>query len=131
MPGCFHALAKSVGCAYLLIKNVAMAEDHTQEIVEIVSYSTRQPADGLHFLRLEKLPLQTPAFCNVFSEDLEISERMVFFQDRMPRHFDDDSLPVFSSPFGFNFSKILFRSEERRVGKSVDLGGRRIIKKKK
>ena len=24
-----------------------------------------------------------------------------------------------------------FRSEERRVGKSVDLGGRRIIKKKK
>src|SRR2546425_12188538 len=27
--------------------------------------------------------------------------------------------------------QIRFRSEERRVGKSVDLGGRRIIKKKK
>src|SRR5256886_7508365 len=44
------------------------------------------------------------------------------------------------SPKGFdgrgNFSlglreQIVFRSEERRVGKSVDLGGRRIIKKKK
>ena len=29
------------------------------------------------------------------------------------------------------FLLILSRSEERRVGKSVDLGGRRIIKKKK
>src|SRR3989454_11286646 len=28
-------------------------------------------------------------------------------------------------------SDFVFRSEERRVGKSVDLGGRRIIKKKK
>src|SRR5256885_7705415 len=28
-------------------------------------------------------------------------------------------------------SRVLGRSEERRVGKSVDLGGRRIIKKKK
>ena len=33
--------------------------------------------------------------------------------------------------FRFFMSLILFRSEERRVGKSVDLGGRRIIKKKK
>src|SRR5437660_8542295 len=33
-----------------------------------------------------------------------------------------------SSPFSAWTS---FRSEERRVGKSVDLGGRRIIKKKK
>ena len=34
----------------------------------------------------------------------------------------------------FNVSSkgiLKFRSEERRVGKSVDLGGRRIIKKKK
>ena len=29
------------------------------------------------------------------------------------------------------FSRSCLRSEERRVGKSVDLGGRRIIKKKK
>src|ERR1022692_1067226 len=29
------------------------------------------------------------------------------------------------------YGKLLSRSEERRVGKSVDLGGRRIIKKKK
>src|SRR5688572_33310219 len=33
--------------------------------------------------------------------------------------------PQFEQAFDFN------RSEERRVGKSVDLGGRRIIKKKK
>src|SRR5689334_23460365 len=32
---------------------------------------------------------------------------------------------------GIGGSPYLFRSEERRVGKSVDLGGRRIIKKKK
>ena len=30
-----------------------------------------------------------------------------------------------------NFMTLFNRSEERRVGKSVDLGGRRIIKKKK
>src|SRR5690348_18305779 len=29
------------------------------------------------------------------------------------------------------FAVLILRSEERRVGKSVDLGGRRIIKKKK
>ena len=32
-------------------------------------------------------------------------------------------------PFTFGINQI--RSEERRVGKGVDLGGRRIIKKKK
>ena len=32
----------------------------------------------------------------------------------------------FATPMQLSF----FRSEERRVGKSVDLGGRRIIKKK-
>src|SRR5205809_7901269 len=32
---------------------------------------------------------------------------------------------------GFELELVTGRSEERRVGKSVDLGGRRIIKKKK
>src|SRR5712691_5699072 len=70
--------------------------------------SARQPADGLHFLRLEKLPLKTPAFSNVFGEDFDIGKRMVLFPDWMPRHSDNDDVPVFFSPFGLNFSKILF-----------------------
>src|SRR2546423_15410877 len=40
----------------------------------------------------------------------------------------DNSEPVYVGRFGLTDSE---RSEERRVGKSVDLGGRRIIKKKK
>src|SRR2546421_7004471 len=35
------------------------------------------------------------------------------------------------SSVSLRYSVVLNRSEERRVGKSVDLGGRRIIKKKK
>src|SRR3989442_15118616 len=50
---------------------------------------------------------------------------------------DKDDCPIFAeSTRGFGAiphapSLMLWRSEERRVGKSVDLGGRRIIKKKK
>src|SRR2546425_11057677 len=40
------------------------------------------------------------------------------------------SKPERSHPVGYQ-TLIFERSEERRVGKSVDLGGRRIIKKKK
>src|SRR5256885_16003173 len=36
-----------------------------------------------------------------------------------------------SAPRGINKRRTKWRTEERRVGKSVDLGGRRIIKKKK
>src|SRR6266481_4088641 len=108
VPGTFHAFAQSVVSAYLLVKDVAVTKDNAKQVVEIVRYSARQPADGLHFLRLEKLLFKTPAFCNVFGEDLEISKRMVLLPDRMPRHSDDDDVPVFFSPFGFNFSKIPF-----------------------
>src|SRR5262245_63926133 len=38
---------------------------------------------------------------------------------------------VLAAPAVLGETYMYFRSEERRVGKSVDLGGRRIIKKKK
>src|SRR2546422_9922211 len=38
---------------------------------------------------------------------------------------------LIGSRVGGWFTKLTVRSEERRVGKGVDLGGRRIIKKKK
>src|SRR5256885_14880842 len=39
--------------------------------------------------------------------------------------------PLAGSPCALTLERDVVRSEERRVGKSVDLGGRRIIKKKK
>ena len=41
--------------------------------------------------------------------------------------------PLLRESYSFSFPPLTYmlRSEERRVGKSVDLGGRRIIKKKK
>jgi len=44
---------------------------------------------------------------------------------------NSQSLYVITSIKTFDFSTLYTRSEERRVGKGVDLGGRRIIKKKK
>src|SRR5690348_4019291 len=43
--------------------------------------------------------------------------------------FAEDAEPLSPGDFIGNWMKLM-RSEERRVGKSVDLGGRRIIKKK-
>ena len=61
---------------------------------------------------------------------LDVSVRQVTFptlciQIRMYRY-----KPIRVAPFG-NLRVKACRSEERRVGKGVDLGGRRIIKKKK
>src|ERR1022692_5209261 len=39
--------------------------------------------------------------------------------------------PYLSRAYGHHQRSVQYRSEERREGKSVDLGGRRIIKKKK
>src|SRR5579859_8243270 len=77
---------------------------------------------------------------------MQISEMSVFFFSSRRRHtrFDCDwSSDVCSSDLAqpsngkqppeacSSHAKLATRSEERRVGKSVDLGGRRIIKKKK
>jgi len=108
VAGCFHAPSQSAVRAYLMIENIAVPENDAEEIVEIMRNSASEPADGFHFLRLEELPFQAPALCYVFREDLKISRRISFLQDRMTGHFDSNNLPVFSSPLGFNIPKILF-----------------------
>ena len=44
---------------------VAVTEDHRQQVVEIVRHPARQLADRFHFLRLAKLILQVLAFGDV------------------------------------------------------------------
>src|SRR5437016_12275872 len=48
-----------------------------------------------------------------------------------PRHSQRTNSRLSQSVFTLQLAVHFNRSEERRVGKSVDLGGRRIIKKKK
>ena len=43
-------------------RHLCMADDHTQHVVEVVRHSSRQPADGFHFLRLEQLSLELRLF---------------------------------------------------------------------
>src|SRR5574340_1475139 len=77
-----------------------------------------------------------PHRCILFSSFFFSSRR------RHTRSFGDWSSDVCSSDLGLNIRALggcevwrgtrpVQRSEERRVGKGVDLGGRRIIKKKK
>src|SRR2546429_9851692 len=73
---------------------------------------------------------------DVCSSDLEIIEMNVTLlyrcqtrQSFLLSHVSMLSLKRIYRPI--DFQCLSLRSEERRVGKSVDLGGRRIIKKKK
>src|SRR4029077_7165521 len=92
----------------MFLKNVAVTEDDAKEVVEIVRDATSEPPNGLHFLCLDKLPFESAAFGYVFGEDLEKSQRIVFFQNRMSGHSYSDDFPVFPSPFGLDGSKIFF-----------------------
>src|SRR2546425_11360015 len=67
---------------------------------------------------------------SLFSRRLEGDRRLVqeLVEQRLAELFDAG--PIFRAQVP-QVSQGPLRSEERRVGKSVDLGGRRIIKKKK
>ena len=54
----------------------------------------------------------------------------IMYQEDKSKHFPPQQKPSSSRTEVKNLHNLL-RSEERRVGKGVDLGGRRIIKKKK
>src|SRR5437764_15317337 len=61
---------------------------------------------------------------------------LMFFAQRSWGELSAKNIRVVWTPIEFSTGtgrpwRAQFRSEERRVGKSVDLGGRRIIKKKK
>ena len=46
-------------------QQLAVAENHGQQVVEVVRHAAGQPADGLHLLRLLELLLQRAAFGDV------------------------------------------------------------------
>ena len=51
-----------MGCGNLLERQLGVANDDTEHVVEVVGDATRQPPDGFHFLCLKKLPLEPFAF---------------------------------------------------------------------
>src|SRR5947209_18774082 len=72
---------------------------------------------------------------DVCSSDLTTAVRLyqsiyeTAMRNQVPRPVIDDLVRIYS--YDVDFQRKAQRSEERRVGKSVDLGGRRIIKNKK
>ena len=56
-----------------------MPEDDAEEIVEIVGNSASEAANGLHFLRLQKLFFETSTIRYVLGEHLEMSKGVVLF----------------------------------------------------
>src|SRR5688572_31846263 len=64
---------------------------------------------------------------DVCSSDLELVQHIVIKTDGVPLYVEELTRVLLAS----SLLQKEMRSEERRVGKSVDLGGRRIIKKKK
>src|SRR6266567_2380919 len=97
--------------------------------------SSPKPRRPSLLLRLLALALQLPLLFFFFSSrrrhtrfDCDWSSD-VCSSDLIYHKDAHDLMKIFASPVHAHIDGV--RSEERRVGKSVDLGGRRIIKKKK
>ena len=79
MPSGFDTLAQAVVRSRVLVKNVAVPKDDAEEIIEIMGNSASEAANGLHFLRLQKLSLKTSTIGYVLGEHLEMSKGVVLF----------------------------------------------------
>ena len=54
--------------AKVIAQHLVVSQDDGEEIVEIVGHSAGEAADGLHFLRMEKLIFQGDAFGGTFGD---------------------------------------------------------------
>src|SRR4029077_14284626 len=55
------------------LKDLAVADDHTEQVVEVVRDSSGEPADGFHLVRHAELALEHPLLSDVFGEYFKIS----------------------------------------------------------
>src|SRR6266540_1951850 len=115
--------------AYLAIPSVSALPQHAGDVKRCAEWSAEEMRRiGLQNVRL----IETPGFPVVYGDWLgaQGAPTILFYG-----HYDVqpvDPVELWESPpFEATVRDGEIRSEERRVGKSVDLGGRRIIKKKK
>src|ERR1017187_5073664 len=69
-----------------LLQNFAIAEDHREDIVEIMSDASGKLADRLHFLRLTKLPFQFSLLGHVLLNSDEVGDDSKVIQYRSDGH---------------------------------------------
>ena len=80
-------------------KGAAVAQNHREQIVEVVGNSSGQSADGLHFLRLAELRLQLAALRQIPDRGGNPKSALRF--QKAQADFDREFRPVFSQAIQF------------------------------
>ena len=121
--GPFHE-GRVIDLSYAAATRLGVAEDGT-EPVSIRVIETKNPLDGSDVVVGSVMPQSSVA------KEAQVGE--LFYVQVAALSSEENALRLLNDLKGKKFRsvRIHVRSEERRVGKSVDLGGRRIIKKKK
>src|SRR5262249_16620415 len=105
----FRMLCKRTVFAEFPPKDLAVPDDHTQEIVEIVRNASGETPDGLHLRRHAQLPLEDAPFGDVLGKYFEL--RIVLAQQPSAASNRDERI-VFPLPFGLYIAKLALASEQ-------------------
>src|SRR5690348_15246702 len=109
----FNMLDQGVLPAELSLEKLSVADNDAQEIVEVVSNSSRQPADGLHFSGHLQLALEDPFLRYVFDEEVETNHVCVTLLHAAAAAADGYGTAIASSQFEFNVFELVFHVQTR------------------
>ena len=97
-----------------LQQKFGVSGNHHQQIVEVVRDAARQPADGLHLLRLAQLLFERAPFGDVLGKQLEYDAFLPSIRYRTTGDPNDRGRAVLALPFGIQSFERSWRAQKVR-----------------
>ncbi len=102
-------------------KNLAVADDDAEKIVEVVGDSAGEAADGFHLSGHAELLFEGAALGDVFGEDFVDRGGLKAFVEMAAAAAHGDGLIVFALPLDFDVFEFAFAAEE--FDETIEVGG--------
>src|SRR5437879_8110863 len=101
----FHFITERIGFLQLVKHQLTVSLDHGEKIIEIMSDTTSQPANGFHLLRLAQLLFKSTPFGDVLRNHFKTFDLSMRVGDGMSTQPHGDGLAVLALPFHLNIFK--------------------------